>query len=89
LSFALAQLPIGFAEFSVGFSEALREVLAVLLVLFAWLLDWKVKALHSELPTSSNDITTGGSAGGNPTSGSDSNVGIVDRGTQIFDRHWN
>ena len=41
LGFALAQLPVGFAEFSVGFSEALREVLAVLLVFLAWLLSRK------------------------------------------------
>ena len=50
LGFALAQLPIGFAEFSVGFSEALGEVLAVLLVLLTWLLHWKVESLHCELP---------------------------------------
>ena len=50
LGFALAQLPVGFAEFSVGFSEALREVLTVLLILLAWFLYWKVKSLHGELP---------------------------------------
>ena len=37
LGFSLAQLPVGFAEFSVGFSEALRQVPAVLFVLLALL----------------------------------------------------